>query len=269
MEAMDGPINFGERDRFWGLLVEGFFEPVYAMNYNPPYYKQLFENFGFKLYFEQYCYSLMPKDEIEPKFERAYKKLKANPDYKAINIKKSQLSKFANDFSIIYNKAWARHGGGKEISPAVALKLFQTMKPIMDEKIIWFVYFKEDPVGFWINLPELNYYFKRFNGKFGIIQKLYLLLLKAFTSNDKFYGLVFGVVPEHQGTGVDGFMIRSGQDKINNDTGYKFMELQWIGDFNPKMISIAKGIGTKKSRTLITYRYMFDSQAHYERMKIF
>ena len=24
MEAMDGPINFGERDRYWGLLVKGF-----------------------------------------------------------------------------------------------------------------------------------------------------------------------------------------------------------------------------------------------------
>ena len=23
-EAMDGPINFGEKDKFWGLLVEGF-----------------------------------------------------------------------------------------------------------------------------------------------------------------------------------------------------------------------------------------------------
>jgi hypothetical protein len=24
MEAMDGPINFGERDRFWGVLIHGF-----------------------------------------------------------------------------------------------------------------------------------------------------------------------------------------------------------------------------------------------------
>jgi hypothetical protein len=24
MQAMDGPINFGENDNFWGMLVEGF-----------------------------------------------------------------------------------------------------------------------------------------------------------------------------------------------------------------------------------------------------
>ncbi|OPG94324.1 hypothetical protein B2I21_32060, partial [Chryseobacterium mucoviscidosis] len=42
MEAMDGPINFGERDKFWGLVIEGFIEPLYGMNYNFPYYKDLF-----------------------------------------------------------------------------------------------------------------------------------------------------------------------------------------------------------------------------------
>ena len=47
MEAMDGPINFGERDKFWGLLIEGFSEPLYAMNYNAPYYKELFEKTSF------------------------------------------------------------------------------------------------------------------------------------------------------------------------------------------------------------------------------
>ncbi len=42
MQAMDGPINFGENDNFWGLLVEGFTPPSYGMNYNPPYYKAFF-----------------------------------------------------------------------------------------------------------------------------------------------------------------------------------------------------------------------------------
>ncbi|MDP4588198.1 MAG: hypothetical protein NWS86_08455, partial [Flavobacteriales bacterium] len=48
-EAMDGPINFGEKDRFWGLLVENFTDlSSYALNYNPDYYVRLFENYGFQ-----------------------------------------------------------------------------------------------------------------------------------------------------------------------------------------------------------------------------
>jgi len=45
MEAMDGPINFGERDRWWGLIIEGFQSPLYCMNYAQPYYQPLFENY--------------------------------------------------------------------------------------------------------------------------------------------------------------------------------------------------------------------------------
>ncbi len=58
MEAMDGPINFGERDSWWGLLVDGFISPAYKTNYNPPYYKDFFESYGFQIYFEQWCYAM-------------------------------------------------------------------------------------------------------------------------------------------------------------------------------------------------------------------
>ena len=41
MEAMDGPINFGERDRWWGLVVKGHeLSPMYCMNFNAPYYQK-------------------------------------------------------------------------------------------------------------------------------------------------------------------------------------------------------------------------------------
>ena len=55
MEAMDGPINFGDRDKWWGLLVDGFNrEPIYGMPFNPEFYQQLFENYGFQNYYNQF-----------------------------------------------------------------------------------------------------------------------------------------------------------------------------------------------------------------------
>ena len=64
MEAMDGPINFGERDKFWGLLIDGFHEPLYGMNFHAPYYQKLFENYGFQIYFNQLCYGRKVYDEV-------------------------------------------------------------------------------------------------------------------------------------------------------------------------------------------------------------
>src|SRR3546814_3717429 len=64
MEAMDGPINFGDRDKWWGLLVDGFYEPCYTCNYNPPYYQDFFEQYGFQLYFKQYTYLRKVKEKV-------------------------------------------------------------------------------------------------------------------------------------------------------------------------------------------------------------
>ena len=36
---MDGPINFGENDNNWGLLVDGFMQQGFGMPYNKRYYR--------------------------------------------------------------------------------------------------------------------------------------------------------------------------------------------------------------------------------------
>lgn len=265
MEAMDGPINFGERDKWWGLLTEGFQEPLYCMNYNPPYYKELFSNYGFEVYYEQICFALKVKNRLQDKFYEAYDKFSKDPDYKAVQIRKDQLEKFAKDFTIIYNKAWAQHGGGKQLEEKTVIKMFNTMKPVIDESIQWFVYYKGEPIAFWVNLPDLNQYFKHLNGKFGLWQKLKLLWLKQFGKCTRFVGLAFGVVPEFQGKGVDGYMIVSGGNVIQKAAKYEDYEMQWIGDFNPKMISISESLGTYRSRKLQTLRYMFDRTIAFKR----
>ena len=53
LHSMDGPINFGEKDRFWGLMVKGFKNPSYLENYNPAYYQTYFEEYGFTKIIEQ------------------------------------------------------------------------------------------------------------------------------------------------------------------------------------------------------------------------
>lgn len=265
MEAMDGPINFGERDAWWGLQTEGFQQPLYRMNYNPPYYKKLFEEYGFRMYFEQLCFSLQVQNKLQDKFYERHDEISANPDYKALHYKKSQLEQFAKDFTYIYNKAWAGHIGNKQMEERTVIKLFKSIQSVVDEQIIWFAYYKDEPVAFWVNIPDLNQYFKHFNGKLGLVEKLRLLWMKWFGRIDTFTGLVFGVVPEHQGIGVDSYLIIEAANVIQGKKLYDRFEMQWIGDWNPKMISIAESLGTVVSRKLRTYRYLFDRDKKFER----
>jgi hypothetical protein len=75
-------------------------------------------------------------------------------------------------------------------------------------------------------------------------------------------------VPEFQGTGVDYYMIVEGERAIKKYTNYNLLELQWQGDFNPKMLNISKNIGAQKCRTLKTMRYIFDQSVPFERHPI-
>ncbi|MEP7278289.1 MAG: hypothetical protein ABI813_06590 [Bacteroidota bacterium] len=266
MEAMDGPINFGERDRWWGLVVEGFQEPMYCMNYNYPYYQDLFENYGFKNFFNQLCFGLDAEKKLHPKMYDRHALYANDPDYSCLHIKKNQLEKFSADFAIIYNKAWAGHGGLKELKKEQVFLMFKKMKPVIDEKIIWFAYYREAPVCMFVNLPDLNQYFKHLNGKFGLVQKLYFLWLQKTMRNKKFTGIVYGIIPEFQGKGVDAYMIVEAAKVVQPTTSYKEYEMQWIGEFNPKMVNVAQGLGeTFRSRMLTTYRYVFDRNRPFKR----
>lgn len=269
MEAMDGPINFGERDRWWGLLVNGFEEPLYGMNYHLPYYQSLFESYGFQVYFHQLCFGMDVSTVLSDKLMKWYHFYEKHPDFSVQHIEKNKLDKYAEDFTTIYNKAWAKHGGGKSMELKQSKLLFAKMKPVLDEKIAWFVYHKGEPIAMWINLPDLNQYFKHFKGKFGLLQKLHFLYLRATGACRRFVGIVYGVVPEWQGKGVDAYMIgECGKHVQPPHSKYLKYEMQWLGDFNPKMLNLAKNLDAHEVRRLTTYRFLFDRTKEYKRHPI-
>ena len=268
MEAIDGPINFGERDRWWGLLVNGFDEPLYCMNYNPPYYQALFEQYGFQPYFHQLCFGMDVTTPLSAKMLKWHDVYANNPDFTVEHIKKDTIFKYAADFCTIYNKAWAKHGGGKTMELKQAKLLFGKMKPVIDEKITWFVYYKNEPIGMWVNIPDLNQYFKHFNGKFGWSQKLHFLYLKMTGACKRFVGVVYGIVPEWQGKGTDAYMIVECGKVVQPTMRYEKYEMQWIGDFNPKMVNLASNLEAHEVRRLTTYRYLFDRSIEFKRHPI-
>lgn len=265
MVAMDGPINFGERDRWWGLLVKGFEEPLYCMNYNPSYYQELFENYGFRVYFHQLCFGMDVSTALSEKMLKWHAFYEKNADFSVKHIQKNELEQFAADFTTIYNKAWGKHGGGKTIELKQAKLIFASMKPVLDEKIAWFVYYKNEPIGMWINIPDLNQYFKHFRGKFGLFQKIHFLYLKLTGACKRFVGIVYGIVPEWQGKGTDAYMIVECGKVVQPSRRYEKYEMQWIGDFNPKMVNLANNLDASEVRRLSTYRYLFDRTKEFKR----
>jgi GNAT superfamily N-acetyltransferase len=271
MTAMEGPENFGERDRWWGLLVDGFLPPNYCMPYNPQYYRGLFEDYGFKNYFEQYTYYTPVTDRklnkvIRIKAERIFN----NPDYSFRYMKKRESRQIARNFMIVYNKGWAFFPGVKTISEKHAWHLLRSFSTINDERLIWFGFYRDEPVCFFIMLPEVNQIIRHLNGKLNTAGKLKFLWYRHVKNElTKAFGLIFGIVPEHQRKGVEGALIMSFvRMALQKDFPYRELEFNWIGDFNPSMMHLLDQIGASIIKTHITYRYLFDRDAPFERAPV-
>ena len=269
-EGMDGPINFGERDSFWGLMVKGWeFEPTYKMPWTKPYYISFFENYGFKDYFQQYVYVSSIRGAnvtagIEEKAQRIYQ----NPNYNFKHIEKSNLAKYAEDFKIIYNAAWAKFPGVSEMTSEQAQKLVKQMKPIIDEQLLWFAYSElDDPVAFFIVIPDLNQIVKHLHGKLDTWGKIKFLLLKSRGVLTRTCGVIFGVVPEHQGKGVESAIALRFRTAARENPFYPYttMDMNWVGDFNPKMMRFVSQLGATNDKTFITYRYLFNPNQPFSR----
>lgn len=266
MKAMDGPVNLGSRERWWGLLVEGFHPPSYCCNYNLPVYQSFFEDYGFKVFFKQHTYLRNVMEKLNKVYYAVADRIFKNSDYEFKTVSVSRLDDFIEDFRTVYNTAWVNHEGIGEMTIEEADKTIRSMKPVIDEDIAWFAYHKGQPIGFFLSIPELNQLFVKYaKGKLTLPVKLRLLYNKLTGKCKTMYGLVFGVVPQHQKKGVEVAMIVSASNALLKRGSYEEVQMNWIGDFNPRMMHIAEQIGAKIYKTHHTYRYLFDRQAEFKR----
>ena len=79
-------------------------------------------------------------------------------------------------------------------------------------------------------------------------------------------GLVFGIVPRHQGKGGDGALIMASRETIQEKLGYEDLELNWIPDFNKSMIKVAEQVQVKLGKVHHTYRFNFNRSIPVERI---
>jgi hypothetical protein len=255
---MDGPVNFGDRDSFWGLMVEGFASPSYRENYNFPYYRELFEAYGFRPEIEQTTSLINDKTFNFERFSRLATRILSNPSYTFDHIRKEKLNKYAGDFIEIYNKAWAFHENFVPMTMEKIMSRMKEMLPILEEELNIFAYHEGKPVGFYITVLDVNQIFKHVNGKLDFIGKLKFLWYKRFVKRVR--GIVFGVVPSHHNLGIEVAMIIKFREALLRGGRFTENELAWVGDFNPKMLSMFESMGAKPVKKHITYRFHFKEE---------
>lgn len=256
MQAMDGPINFGENDTFWGLLVDGFTHPSYGMNYHPRYYKNLFENYGFTALYEQITNHLSVHKPFPERFTKIAEWVAKKQGYRFEHLRMDKIDRFAADFMEIYNDAWKDFENFVPISRETILESFNKMKTIMDEKLIWFAYVNDEPASFIIILPDANQIIKPLKGKLGIIEKLKFLYYRR-KGVTRMRAVVMGTKQAFQKHGLESAMFIKLKEYVLPLNRYDELELSWVGDFNDKMLAIHEATGATFGKKHVTMRKIF------------
>lgn len=256
MEAMDGPINFGENDSFWGLLVEGFTPPSYGMNYNFPYYQELFQQYGFEKVYEQITNHLAVRKPFPERFTKIATWVANKPGYTFEHFSKKNADKYVNDLMEIYNDAWKDFENFVPVKKETLLESFKKMETIMDEQLIWFAYLNGEPASFVVIIPDANQMIKDFNGKLGLIEKL-KFVYKRWVGVHRMRAIVMGTKTAYQKHGLESALFIKLKEYVLPKNQYDELELSWVGDFNDKMLSIHQATGATFGKRHLTMRKVF------------
>lgn len=269
MEAMDGPVNFGENYMNWGLLADGFIPQSFGMPYNPKYYVELFENYGFKIYFKQFSYHLdTTLPELPDRFWRVAEWVAKKPQFSFKHFSWKESEKFIDDFAKVYDTAWRFHEHFKPIDKDDLQDFLNKSKFLIEEEFVWFAYHEGEPIALFVMVPDFNQILAHLNGKITMWNFPKVWWLKKKKTMTRTRSLIIGIVPKFQRSGIEAAMFWNLRPAMYRKPWYNEMELSWAGDFNPKIVALYESVGGKRMKTHYTMRYLFDRNKPFTRAPI-
>lgn len=264
VKAIDGPVNFGERDKFWGLLIKGFEQiPLYQEYYHPPYYQAFFENWGFRPYEQVLTLKGKIIDIPIDRFRALAKRVKERYDLKIKYIDLSDLKKFAQDLTEFYNGTFHFQPYFKPLQFPQIYALLKEIKPIIDPKIACFVYDGDRPVAFCGLYPEVNPFLKPVNGKMSWWKLPGFLWRIKRTRPKDIKGMLFGIQPDYQRKGIFPLIVEFLYTP-HVLKRYEHILLATIRGHNKIMVDTCSSMGVKPDRVHVAYRKMLDETIEFK-----
>lgn len=256
-ELIRGPVNPSTNYEL-GLLVEGFdAPPTVMMTYNPQYYGELIEQYGFRKAVDMFAYDIDVKSFIvSQKLKRVAERLKVKD---RISVRKVNMKDFKREVEIvrrIYNDAWSNNWGFVPVSEAEFDHLAKDMKQIVDPDIVFIAEQQIDdagtkkPIGFFLAVPDINYALKKIKGRL-----LPLGLPKLLWHSRKITHMriiTMGIVKEHQSMGVASVFYNEIY-RHSSEGGYPSGEMSWVLENNVMMNRAAELIGGRRTKTYRIY----------------
>ncbi|MCS6963573.1 hypothetical protein [Thermoflexus sp.] len=239
MTALRGPATFSTNEEC-GLLIEGFNDPPrILMPYNPPYYRDFIEGFGFQKAMDLYAYELtVDVFDWPEKLVRVAEKLKGRARFR---VRRADIRRFREELDRIkkvYNSAWERNWGFVPLTDAEIEHMAAQLIQFVDPDLVFIAEVDEEPIGFSLTLPDLNQALRKAYPRPGVPEWWTLLKLLYYWKGrrvvDTIRVLAMGVIENWRMHGVSALFYYE-TAKTALPKGYRRAEMSWVLENNLMM----------------------------------
>ncbi len=256
MEQVLGPASFSTND-VTGMLLDAYdLPPVIMMPYNPPYYVELVEKYGFKKAKDLLAYLITVDDEFKRFADRLQKRLKPMAERALAHgytIRNANLKKWKEEVEkilIIYNDAWEKNWGFVPWTREEFFHIANDLRQIVIPELGKIVEKDGEPVAFGLVIPDANVVIKKLNGRIvgpGLFAALpYLLNIKKITRTRL---ITLGIRKGFRKSGVDSLLYYE-MLKAGLSLGYlKECEVSWLLEDNYLIIRATEFMRGKHYKT--------------------
>jgi hypothetical protein len=260
--AFRGPVNFGENDNYWGMLVENFEEPpVYGMFYHPPYYRKLMEKTGAEKFDDHWSYKLYFSQPLPERLVKITDRIESRPGVELRPIDLDNIYRDAGYIRQIYNEAWRdqdieeRGQDFSELTEETVNKMVKELKMIMIQDSVLLAFVNGEPASFIVCVPDLNEISAETDGKLRWWHFFKLLRFKKRAT--RLRTVVYGTLPKYRKMGLEALtFVRGVQMTRAAAPTLEYLEGAWVSEKNWLMQRSLEALGCVHHKTHRTYRWI-------------
>lgn len=194
-----GPLSFGIYDEV-GLLVSGFdTQPCMMHTHNPPYYEDLVLSWGFTKTYDWYAYRVLRTPDMDPaRMRKMRDAILARSNCRIVPIERRDFARRGEEIKELFNDIWSKNWGHVPLTDHQFKDIFVTLQPLVRPDLESMILEDDRIVAFAVVSPDMNRSVKRFDGKFGLWQKLQLLYDCRVRPLTHCRAIIMGVARSHQ-----------------------------------------------------------------------
>jgi hypothetical protein len=239
-----------------GLLVEGFeTPPMVMMGHDQPFVARRVEELGYVKAKDVYAYMV---DVAEPLPGRVGERIeRARPQ--GVSLRRLNFKDYEREVQAmteIMNEAWSHNWGFTPITEAETRQLAKSMRPVIDQNLVWFADIDGEAAGFGVCLPNVNEAARDLNGRllpFGWARLLWRLKVSGVsTGRVPLMGVKRKFARDFRGMLLP-FMIIDAMAREAKKTGMRKVELSWILEDNKPMRGIIEAVNSERYKTYRIY----------------